>query len=223
MLIKFRFPNGTFTPKSLPKNAKILLFHEKYTKTCRNPFVLKKSLCPFQMSEILLVLSFALWSLPWVPEPKNNKKKLRLWYPGYMVLHSFAFFHAPHTKFGLASGNRIATGTSFTPMAAPRGTGGIRPPILKSRQKLSMKNGIKLVGYTFRLKNYVKIPPPPPFVSDFSELAPPLTFTLFLIQNVFVPALCRTDLSLEQCNFPRKRNNPFRDQSCRTMCQKLTG
>ena len=51
--------------------------------------------------------------------------------------------------------------------------GGIRPPppILKSRQKLSMKNGIKLVGYTFRLKNYVKIPP---FLSDFSELVPPL-------------------------------------------------
>ena len=33
------------------------------------------------------------------------------------------------------------------------------PPILKSRQKFSMKNGIKLVGYTFRLRNYVKIPP----------------------------------------------------------------
>ena len=30
------------------------------------------------------------------------------------------------------------------------------------RQKLS-KNGIKLVGYTFRLKNYVKISPPPLF------------------------------------------------------------
>ena len=37
--------------------------------------------------------------------------------------------------------------------------GNSSPPILKSWQKFSMKNGIKLVGYTFRLKNYVKIPP----------------------------------------------------------------
>ena len=43
---------------------------------------------------------------------------------------------------------------------ATGGTGGdSSPPILKSRQKLSMKNGIKLVGCTFRLKNYFKIPP----------------------------------------------------------------
>ena len=58
-------------------------------------------------------------------------------------------------------------------VAAPRGDWGIRPPppIPKSRQKLSKKKGIKLVGYTFRLKNYVKIPP---FLSDLSELAPPL-------------------------------------------------
>ena len=34
------------------------------------------------------------------------------------------------------------------------------PPIPRSRQKLAVKNGMKLVGYTFRLKNYVKIPPP---------------------------------------------------------------
>ena len=39
------------------------------------------------------------------------------------------------------------------------GLGGFVPPNSQSRQKLSMKNGIKLVGYTFRLKNYVKIPP----------------------------------------------------------------
>ena len=36
------------------------------------------------------------------------------------------------------------------------GTGGLFHPLnLKSRQKLSKKNGIKLIGYTFRLKNYV--------------------------------------------------------------------
>ena len=40
------------------------------------------------------------------------------------------------------------------------GLGGQVAPIPKSRQKLSKKNGIKLVGYTFRLENYVKIPPP---------------------------------------------------------------
>ena len=38
--------------------------------------------------------------------------------------------------------------------------GGLVPPIPKSRQKLSMKYGLRLVGYTFRLKNNVKIPPP---------------------------------------------------------------
>ena len=43
---------------------------------------------------------------------------------------------------------------------ATGGTGGdLSPPITKSRQKLSMKNGIKLVGYTLRMKNYVEIPP----------------------------------------------------------------
>ena len=41
-------------------------------------------------------------------------------------------------------------------------------PNPKSRQKLSKKNGIKLVGYSFRLKNYVKNLP---LLSDFSELA----------------------------------------------------
>ena len=48
-------------------------------------------------------------------------------------------------------------------------------PNPKSRQKLSKKNGIELVGYTFRLKNYVKIPSS---LSDFLELALPLTTKL---------------------------------------------
>ena len=41
------------------------------------------------------------------------------------------------------------------------GGGGLRgfsPSNPKSPQRLPKKNGIKLVGYTFRLKNYVKIP-----------------------------------------------------------------
>ena len=39
------------------------------------------------------------------------------------------------------------------PVAAPRGGdwGDLSPPNPNSRQKLSKKNGIKLVGYTFRL------------------------------------------------------------------------
>ena len=42
------------------------------------------------------------------------------------------------------------------------GLGGLVPPNPKSRQKLSQKkNCIKSVGYTFRLKTYVKILPPP--------------------------------------------------------------
>ena len=45
--------------------------------------------------------------------------------------------------------------------------------------KLSKENGIKLVGYTFRLKNYVTMPHPP-FLSDFSKLAPPLVSETFL-------------------------------------------
>ena len=42
---------------------------------------------------------------------------------------------------------------------AKGGLRGLVSPNLKSRQKFSKKNGIKLVGYTFRLKNYVKIQP----------------------------------------------------------------
>ena len=49
--------------------------------------------------------------------------------------------------------------------------GDLSLPNLNIWQKLSKKNGIKLVGYAFRLKNYVKIPPTP----DFLELVPPLT------------------------------------------------
>ena len=49
------------------------------------------------------------------------------------------------------------------------GIGGTTDP--KSRQKLSKKNEIKLVGYTFRLKNYVKISP---LLSDFSKQVQPL-------------------------------------------------
>ena len=46
-------------------------------------------------------------------------------------------------------------------MAAPLGgSGGLVPPSPKRRQRLSKENGIKLVWYTFRLKNYTKIPLP---------------------------------------------------------------
>ena len=48
-------------------------------------------------------------------------------------------------------------------VAAPRGGGDCGGPKPRSRQKLSKKNSIKLVGYPFRLKNYVKIPPPTSF------------------------------------------------------------
>ena len=61
-------------------------------------------------------------------------------------------------------------------------TGGTCPPKSHSRQNFSKKNGIKLVGYTLKLKIYVKIPP---FLSDFSELAPPLAPYLSGIVHVF--------------------------------------
>ena len=52
-------------------------------------------------------------------------------------------------------------------VAAPqRGTGGgggLSHPSSKILQKLTKRNGIKLVGYTFGMKNYVKVPPPPNF------------------------------------------------------------
>ena len=58
-------------------------------------------------------------------------------------------------------------------MGAPRGgLGGHVPPNTKSRQKLSNKMVLKSVGYTVRLKNYVKIPPP--HLLGFSELVLPL-------------------------------------------------
>ena len=48
---------------------------------------------------------------------------------------------------------------SLTSVAAPWGRGTVRgPPNPKSLQKSSKKNSMKLVGYTPRLKNYVKIP-----------------------------------------------------------------
>ena len=49
------------------------------------------------------------------------------------------------------------------------------PPNPKSVQKLSKKNNVKLVWYTLRSKNYVKIPL---LVSDFSELATPFGHSL---------------------------------------------
>ena len=56
--------------------------------------------------------------------------------------------------------NMLCTPPGLSAVAAPRGDwGGLVPSSTKSRQKLSMKNGIKLVGYTLRVKNYVKIPP----------------------------------------------------------------
>ena len=45
---------------------------------------------------------------------------------------------------------------------ATGGLGWTCPPNPKSRQKFSKKNAIKLVRYTLRLNNYVKILPPPP-------------------------------------------------------------
>ena len=59
--------------------------------------------------------------------------------------------------------------TTCLTVVVPRRGGGTKP---QNRQKLSKKNGMKLVGYTFRLKNYVN--PPSPILSDFAELAPPL-------------------------------------------------
>ena len=57
-------------------------------------------------------------------------------------------------------------------MAAPwGGAGGPVPPDPKSRQKLSKKNHMKLIRYTFKLKTYVKISP---LLLDLSELALPL-------------------------------------------------
>ena len=41
--------------------------------------------------------------------------------------------------------------------------GGDRLGNSKSRQTFAKKNAIKLVGYTLRLKNYVKIPSPTSF------------------------------------------------------------
>ena len=69
-------------------------------------------------------------------------------------------------------------------MAAPSsgsatgGTVGDLPPNPKSQQKLSKKSGMELVGYTFRLKHYIQIPPP--LFWDISELAPPLVLTIIL-------------------------------------------
>ena len=44
-----------------------------------------------------------------------------------------------------------------------RGLGGFVPPNPKNGQKIMKKNGRKLFGYVFRLRNYIKILPPPHF------------------------------------------------------------
>ncbi len=54
----------------------------------------------------------------------------------------------------------------------PEGTKGDLSPISQQSAKLSKNNGVKSVGYTLNQKNCVKTPPP--LLSIFSELAPPL-------------------------------------------------
>ena len=53
-------------------------------------------------------------------------------------------------------------------------TGGFVPPNPKSRQKFTKKNGIKISCVYLQIEKIRQIPPPPPFLSDFSELALPL-------------------------------------------------
>ena len=62
------------------------------------------------------------------------------------------------------------------------------PPNPKSLQKLSKQNSMKLVGYTFRLKNYAQIPP---ILSEFSELAPPLQSSVLCSRHQNQAALKR--------------------------------
>ena len=72
--------------------------------------------------------------------------------------------------------------------------------------KLSKKNGIKLVGYTFRLKNYVRIPP---VLSDFSDLMPPLDREQVTPNTVF-PWLARNSTLAFTPGFyhPSPQNRP---------------
>ena len=65
---------------------------------------------------------------------------------------------------------KLSAWALFSGSATGGDWGNLLPPSPKSRQKLSKKIAIKLVGYTSRLKNYVKIPPPPSFLKDISEL-----------------------------------------------------
>ena len=63
---------------------------------------------------------------------------------------------------------------SYWPVVVPQGgLGGLVPSKSQKSANLVKEKWHKIVGYTFRLENYVKISPPP-FLSDFSDLAPPL-------------------------------------------------
>ena len=70
---------------------------------------------------------------------------------------------------------------------------------LGNSAKLLKKNDIKLVEYTFRLKNHMHSPPP--LLSDFSELVPPLEESKFDVAwNKYMQLICKhkTDLLSEK-------------------------
>ena len=80
----------------------------------------------------------------------------------------------------------------------PGGGGGtVVPPNPESRQKLSKKDGIESVGYTFRLKDYVKSSPPPTSFRFFRAGNANGYVPIFRIRNLRNQALVTSGRGLE--------------------------
>ena len=99
----------------------------------------------------------------------------RMPWPAARVLHATNSSNPRHVTYSILAYQKIQFLKSYVfhwAVTVLRGIGRTCPPQIPMRQKFSKKNGMKLV-YLW-IENYVKIPPPP-FHSDFSDLAPPLS------------------------------------------------
>ena len=108
-------------------------------------------------------------------------KSLNDFEPQYLVIYSLDCLISTHASSGGATGGLGRDKFQNQP-----------PPNLKSWQILSKKNGIKLVVDTFRLKTYVKMPPPPHFPQIFQKWRRPPLRELRNTKNDLAVPLMRT-------------------------------
>ena len=94
----------------------------------------------------------------------------RFWFCLYYKCFSYLSWMAPALIFLTSVYNRIFVfKAGFLACCYDLKRNSLEDPNLKCRQKLSNQNDMKLAGYSFRLNNYVKIPPPPHFFRIFQS------------------------------------------------------